>query len=137
MSTEPAETCPLPTPELVAALANAFIEEQQRDCGSTASMDRAFLAIVGQPSDPWTLRVATLRTAAQQLAHALGYPMPYQTQVHMLDGSLTALERHTITHFVDGEGYSEADWAAISALEVGEAYAIKGDQAVMVVTRME
>ena len=40
MSIDPTPTCPLPTPELVAALANAYIEECQRDPGGAGNMAR-------------------------------------------------------------------------------------------------
>jgi hypothetical protein len=137
MSAEPTTTCPLPTPELVAALANAYIEERAKNGGEDHNnMPRAFKATIGD-FDPWAGRGARLSWAASDLARDLNYPMPYETQVTMLDGSKGQTERHTITHFVDGEGYSEADWAAISTLEVGEAYAIPGRQTVMKVTRVE
>lgn len=137
MTTEPTTTCPLPTPELVAALANAYIEECQRDPGSSANMARAFKATIGQGIEPWAGRGAVMCHAAGELARATGFSRPYETQVHLLDGSKMPPERHTITHFVDGEGFSAADWSAISTLEVGEAYTIPGQKAVMTVTRVE
>ena len=136
MTTESTPICPLPTPELVAALANAYIEERLTHGPDHGNMARAFKATVGD-YDPWVGRGARLSWAASDLACDLNFPAPYQTQVHFPDGSKGQHERHTITHFVDGEGYSEADWAAISTLGVGEAYAIPGQQAVMTVTRVE
>lgn len=137
MTTDPTPICPLPTPELVAALANAYIEECQRDPGSSANMARAFKATIGEGIEPWAGRGAVMCHAAGELARSTGFPCPYLTQVTLLDGTKAPPERHTITHFVDGEGFSAADWSAIAALEVGEAYVIPGHQAVMTVTRME
>lgn len=129
-------TCPLPTPELVAALANAYIEERAKNGCDAVNMPRAFKATIGD-YDPWRGRGARLSWAASDLARALDFPMPYQTQVTMLDGTKHPPERHTITHFVDGEGFSTADWSAISSLDVGDSYMISGQQAVMTVTRVE
>lgn len=137
MTTDPTPICPLPTPELVAALANAYIEECQRDPGSSANMDRAFKATIGEGIEPWAGRGAVMCHAAGELARTTGFPMPYQTQVHWPDGSKNPPERHTITHFVDSGGFSEAEWAAISTLAVGEAFAINGVAGVMTVTRVE
>lgn len=130
-------TCPLPTPELVAALANAYIEECQRDPGHAGNMAHAFKAIIGAGIDPWAGRGAVMCHAAGELARTTGFPAPYLTQVTLLDGSEMPAERHTITHFVDGEGFTAADWSAISTLEPGEAYMISGAKAVMSITRVE
>ena len=135
MSTD--TTCPLPTPELVAALANAYIEECQRYPGRAANMHHAFKATIGEGIEPWAGRGAVMCHAAGELARTTGFPMPYLTQVTMLDGTKHPPERHTITHFVDGEGYTTADWSAISSLDVGDSYMMAGQQAVMTVTRVE
>ncbi len=137
MTTEPTPTCPLPTPELVAALANAYIEECQRDPGGASNMDRAFRATIGDGIEPWAGRGAVMCHAAGELARSTGFPMPYQTQVTLPDGTRPPPERHTITHFVDGEGFTTADWSAISSLDVGDCYLIRGHEAVMTVTRVE
>lgn len=148
MTTEPTPTCPLPTPELVAALANAFIEAQMRDSAllfpppvdehdPNSPFCWAFSDTIGQQFDCDNARAALLWKAAADLACMLGLPAPYETQVTLLDGTKAPPERHTITHFVDSEGYSEAQWAAISTLAVGEAYVIPGTRAVMTVTRVE
>jgi hypothetical protein len=129
-------TCPLPTPELVASLANAYIEECARDPGSALNIDRAFAATIGG-SSPWAGRGAVLCHAAGELARALGFPMPYTTQVTLTDGSTQPAERHTIGYFVDGGGFSDSDWATISALEPGDSYVIAGQAAVMTVSRVE
>jgi len=136
MTTEPTPTCPLPTPELVAALANAYIEERAKNASDHLNMPRAFKATIGD-FEPWAGRGARLCWAASDLARDLNYPMPYETQVTLLDGTKQPPERHTITHFVDGEGYTTADWSAISSLDVGATYVIAGQQAVMTVTRVE
>lgn len=136
MTTEPTPICPLPTPELVAALANAYIEERAKNGCDPGNMPRAFKATIGD-FEPWAGRGASLSWAASDLARDLNYPMPYETQVTLLDGTKAPPERHTITHFVDGEGYTAADWAAISTLEVGDSYMISGREAVMTVTRVE
>lgn len=148
MTTEPTPICPLPTPELVAALANAFIEAQmggsallfpppvdEHDPNSPFCW--AFSDTIGLQFDCDNARSVLLWKAAADLACTLGLPAPYETQVTLLDGSKPPPERHTITHFVDSGGYSEADWACISTLAVGESYFIAGDQAVMTVTRVE
>lgn len=131
------ESAPLPTPELVAALANAYIEECRRDPGSAINMDRAFKATIGEDIDPWSGRGAVMCHAAGELARSTGFPMPYLTQVTLADGSKLPAERHTITHFVDGEGFTTEDWATIAALENGESYVKAGQSAVMTVTRQD
>lgn len=145
-------TCPLPTPELVAALANQLIEELLRSVephvmGDIRSqceflthqykpmMDEACRLILGDGLEDSPL-TETLRQSAWQLAGALNFPAPYETEVTLQDGSTLPPERHTITYFTDGEGFAHEDWAAISALEVGESYTVRGDQAAMTVTRV-
>lgn len=145
------------TPELAAALANQFIEELLITHGAHGvelmrnraeplfkhlpEMDRAFDMIVGPHFDLNTR--ARLSHAAWHLASILGYPAPYETQVTLSDGHQMPAERHTITHFTDGEigadgeGFHHEDWAAISALSVGESYVLAGASASMTVTRKE
>lgn len=133
-----APRCPLPTPELVAALANQYIEELRGEWINDrwAAVRAAMVKIVGGYEDG-DQRSLTLCESAMTLADTLDYPRPYETQVTLADGRHLEPERHTITHFTDGEGFTHADWAAISALEVGEAYIVQGSEAVMTVTRKE
>ena len=131
--------CPLPTPELAASLANQYIEELFGDWNGDVwgAMSVAFVKVVGNIATDQDERTKTLCQAALRLARDLNHPTPYETQVTLLDGTKQLPERHTITHFVDGQGFSNADWAAIAALEVGESYVIAGNSAVMTVTRIE
>lgn len=129
-------TCPLPTPELVAALANQYIEELNTQ-NPSHSMERAFQKITGCASEPWDERGALMRLAAAEVARLLSFPKPYETQVTLQDGSTLPPERHTITYFTDGEGFTPADWACISALELGETYIVQGSEAAMTVRRVE
>lgn len=125
-------TCPLPTPELVAALANQFIEERLKK--NANPMQCAIDVIVGAPDSE---RRETLVFAAAQLAAALGFPAPYECVVTLPSGATWPPERHTITYFTDDEGFEHHDWAAISALDVGESYTIVGHTMNMTVTRKE
>ena len=141
--TEPT-TCPLPTPELVAALANQYIEERLHGVfvDEWGPLTRAFNKIVA-PFDMNNERHQSLVEAAASLAEALSYPAPYETQVTLQDGRRLPPERHTITYFTDGEagspglGFEHKDWACISALAVGESYIVQGEGASMRVERKE
>lgn len=141
--------CPLPTPELVAALANQYIEETLADKREPiythiedAAMGSALHKIVGEFSAK-DARARTLMSAAKKLAEHLEFPAPYETQVTLADGAQLAPERHTITHFSDGEpgtdglGFTQSDLMQIHALEVGASYIVAGQAAAMTVTRKE
>lgn len=127
---------PLPVPELVAALANQYIELVRSGVDERLAIERACDLIAGA-FEAESERCRSMCEAARSLAAALGYPAPYVVVVTMVDGSTTEPQRHTITHFVDGEGYEHEDWACIAALTDGEVYVKQGKQAVLTVARRD
>lgn len=154
---------PLQTPELIAAIANQFIENlsatigeenlagvrmRNRHKGTCPSHDfcdadmcmySALTTIIGLNVNDFNKNsVAALWATAWTLARDCNFVTPYQTELVSDFGAPGARVRHTITHFAEGEIYDAKDLFAIHALGIGETYLKPhGMGGVLHVTRMQ
>lgn len=124
---------PIPTPEFVAALANVIIDEVKNN-GATmeAAAETAWREYA--KADRASPHAALALIAAGTMAMSLDFPQPYEVTI-TIKGREPITRRCTVAAFWDEEGVSEADWAAISVLEIGESYVVQHEQATMMVLR--
>lgn len=135
---------PRPTPEMVAAMANGIIDalgEMPAEARANAHHMQfmlVFEAVAEVPFDEANPHHRLLLDAATELAARLDYPAPFEcTITAAADGSVVAQQRRTLTYFYEGEGFTQADCAAIYALDPRESYIVSGTVSTMTVTRVE
>lgn len=128
---------------MVAALANGIIDalgdmpEEARATAHHMQFMLVFEVIAEVPFDEDNPHHHLLLNAATELAARLDYPRPFECTVQTADGTLIGQQRRTLTYFYEGEGFSQADCAAITALDPGHSYVVQGSLSTMTVLRVE